>query len=66
MMRDWRNSALSPNCDGFIFMIRLSPTRGSALRPLTKLEILHLGKTGVTFAGADEFEKDLPRSPIIR
>lgn len=36
------------------------------LRPLKKLEIFHLGKTAVTFAGADEFEKDLPRSPIIR
>jgi hypothetical protein len=36
------------------------------LRPLKNLEILHLGQTGVTFSAASEFEKDLPRSPIIR
>lgn len=36
------------------------------LRPLRKLEILHLGKTAVTFNAASEFEKNLPRSPIIR
>jgi hypothetical protein len=36
------------------------------LRPLKNLEILHLGKTAVTFRAASEFEKDLPRSIIIR
>lgn len=31
-----------------------------------RLHILHLGKTGVTFEGANAFERDLPCNPIIR
>jgi Leucine-rich repeat (LRR) protein len=36
------------------------------LQPLKNLEILHLGKTAVTFAGADAFEKQLGRAVTIR
>jgi hypothetical protein len=36
------------------------------LRPLKNLDLFHLGETRVTFGGANEFEKNLPRSLIIR
>jgi hypothetical protein len=36
------------------------------LRPLRELELFHLGRSPVTVHGASEFEKDLPRSIIIR
>ena len=36
------------------------------LRPLRNLEFFHLGQTNVTFDGANDFERNLPRAPIIR
>ncbi len=52
--------------DRYFFDTRLTDSGLAHLRPLTELRILHLGKTGVTFAGASAFEQNLPRSPIIR
>ena len=50
----------------YCFGTRVTDAGLRHLRPLKQLEVLHLGKTAVTFRGASEFEKDLPRSIIIR